>query len=208
MCDWGPIHKKKSLLDIVIISNNLVKYVDSLEIDVKQQWTPCQQHKGKLKYPDHYALKLTFKGIPTKELIPLAGRKSIKWNTRKKGGWESYKSKTDNNLKLIKVREMDSNTPDKISKAIEKELTSVKFASFGKIELSSKNRDHKSLNDLQRKKDNIFKGDADNKSTEIEQINKEIASTLKRIEGSKFKRDPMNSKNLKRKKENQLQFFP
>ena len=49
---------KKSLLDIVIVSKNLTKHIDKLEIDSGLNWTPSRSVKGVLQYPDHYALFL------------------------------------------------------------------------------------------------------------------------------------------------------
>ena len=54
---------KKSLLDYVIVSSNLVKYVEKLEIDKNLLWTLSKTMKGKIKYPDHYALQLSFKNL-------------------------------------------------------------------------------------------------------------------------------------------------
>ena len=56
--------EKKSLLDYIIVSANLVKYIDSLEIDSKLGWTPSRPVKGNLKFPDHYALLLSLKTYP------------------------------------------------------------------------------------------------------------------------------------------------
>ena len=138
---------------------------------------------------------ITFKGIPTKESSFFSGRKSVRWNTRRKGGWETYKKKTESNIKLGKVTEMDLNSPSTISRAIEKEITSVKFASFGKVKVSSKSIDQKSLEKLQREKDRLFEGEC--KQSEINAIDDEIATTLKRIEKNKLKRDIIDLERLK-----------
>jgi len=42
-----------------------VKYLDSFEIDKKQCFTPFRATKGRLVYPDHYAIKIEFRNIPT-----------------------------------------------------------------------------------------------------------------------------------------------
>ena len=59
--------QKKSVLDLVIISTCLVKYVDKLVIDSNLQWTPYQSSNGKTKHPDHYALLLSLKDIAMKK---------------------------------------------------------------------------------------------------------------------------------------------
>ena len=77
---------KKSLLDIIIVSKNFFKYIDKLEIDLDLKFTPSRSVKGVLKFPDHYALLLKLKNIPTKPPTKLTMNKSIIWNTRKKDG--------------------------------------------------------------------------------------------------------------------------
>ena len=67
------------------MSSSLIQHVDKLKIDRKEEWTPSRHVKGKLKYPDHYSLLLTLKGLPSKKAKPFPGRKVI-WNTRKKIG--------------------------------------------------------------------------------------------------------------------------
>ena len=46
------------------------------------------------------------KGMPMKTPKPLTGIKTIRWNTRKKGGWDTYRNKTENNVKLWKSFEL------------------------------------------------------------------------------------------------------
>merc|ERR1711954_68986 len=107
---------KKSLLDLVVVSNSLVKYVHKLDIDSKLEWTPSRNYKGKLLFPDHYAMMLTFQGIPMKESVPFPGTKTVQWNKKKKGAWEKYKAKTTNNEKLLKTTEIKSESPSKLLK--------------------------------------------------------------------------------------------
>ena len=58
---------KKSLLDLIIVSKNLMKYVDRLEVDNMLQWTPFRVLKDQKKYSDHYALHLVLKSIPIRQ---------------------------------------------------------------------------------------------------------------------------------------------
>ena len=84
---------KKSLLDYIIVSRNLLEYINELEVDVDQKWTASRNVKGTLKFPDHYALMLTMTKIPMKKTMSIPPRKEIIWNTRKKNGWERYAKK-------------------------------------------------------------------------------------------------------------------
>ena len=72
------------------------------------------------------------KGMPMKTPKPLTGIKTIRWNTRKKGGWDTYRNKTENNVKLCKSFELKNEQPEKLLKGIEKELTKVKFANLAR----------------------------------------------------------------------------
>ena len=86
---------KKSVLDYIIVSASLVKYIDKLVIDTDHRFTPSRSVKGSLKYPDHYALMLMIKQIPMKKTQIIPPRKEIVWNTRKKDDWEKYLQKTE-----------------------------------------------------------------------------------------------------------------
>ena len=89
----------------------------------------------------------------------------------------------------------------KINEVIEKELTSVKFASFGKVKLSSKSKNQKKLEDLQRKKNEII--DAKNGPVEnsaVEDIDNKISSTLKQIEVDKLEKDINELENISKTK--------
>ena len=56
---------KKSVLDLIIMSKSLAKYVDSLVIDRDRKFTPSHTlRNNKLTFPDHYSLLLTMKNIP------------------------------------------------------------------------------------------------------------------------------------------------
>ena len=185
-----PTNKdKKSLLDLMVISNDLVPYVNKLKIDNNLEWTPSRSYKGKLKYPDHYALLLILKGIPMKTIKPLNGLKTVRWNTRKKGGWDKYKHKTENNIKLLKSSELKNEEPEIILKGIEKELTKVKFASFGKVKVHTKTKDQKKMDNLQTEKLKIIGDNPVNKTFLIESIDKKMSATLKSIEQNKFDKD-------------------
>ena len=96
ICKGGPFTRydpsdpnnnaKKSLLDVIVVSKNLLKYIEKLDIDSKLEWTPYSQYKGHLKYHDHYALLLVFNQIPMRKQIKYPGKKFTIWNTKKMVG--------------------------------------------------------------------------------------------------------------------------
>ena len=57
-------NNRKSMLDLVIASKNLSKYITKLEIDKDLKWTPFRTvNKNKIRFTDHYALMVIFKTI-------------------------------------------------------------------------------------------------------------------------------------------------
>merc|ERR1711954_157649 len=92
---------KKSMLDLVIASKNLFRYIIKLEIDKNLNWTPYRTiNRNKIRFTDHYALMVIMKNIPKKKNKPPKQKKSIIWNTNKAGGWDKYHEKTSNNTNL------------------------------------------------------------------------------------------------------------
>ena len=62
-----PVTKKKSVLDLVVISEDLLKYVEDFYIDTARQITPFKpESDGSMSYTDHNAIAIVFKGIPKK----------------------------------------------------------------------------------------------------------------------------------------------
>ena len=78
--------RKMSGLDLVIVSKNLMEFVDRVEIDSKRKITPFKAERdGSLNFTDHYACLLTFKGIPLKATkLKIGAPRAIKWNTTAK----------------------------------------------------------------------------------------------------------------------------
>ena len=116
----------------------------------------------------------------------VASRKTVIWNTKRKNGWQIYKDKTENNSKFNKASEYDGDDAEKVMKMIETEVTKVKFASFGKIKVYSKDRNLKKLEELQQEKMKTVNQD-DNRA--MEHLDSEIAVVLKKIERDKFEKD-------------------
>ena len=61
---------KKSILSLCIVSNDLVKFIDSLIIDKDKEFTPYRVvSNNKVVYTDHYSAMLKFKDLPIKSHI-------------------------------------------------------------------------------------------------------------------------------------------
>ena len=79
---------KKSVLELCIISRELLEYVETLVIDKDRKFTPfIPVSKVKVTYTDHYSIALTFKNLPLGGQHFTSGRKVVRWNTNKEGGW-------------------------------------------------------------------------------------------------------------------------
>ena len=192
---------KKSLLDYIIVSTNLVKYIEKLEVDANLNGTANRNHKGILKFPDHYAVMMTLKNIPMKKTMSVPPRKEIVWNTRKKNGWIKYREKTENNPVFLKAATMEDENEEAVLKMIEKELTSIKFACFGKVKLTSKDKSVKNLEALQEEKlHKISNKDSVDGANKIKELDENIANALKQIEKERLEKDIKALENLKHNK--------
>ena len=105
--------EKKSALDLFIISKDLLKHVDSLEIDKNLTNTPAKVTRNKVTFTDHYSCTLTLKNIPLKSKTKVKNHKTI-FNTNKEGGWESYYHLTSNNYNLKSPKVLENDDPDEI----------------------------------------------------------------------------------------------
>ena len=131
---------------------------------------------------------------------PLPGMKRIIWNTKRKNGWERYKSKTDNNEALLNAANLNVDDPEEILRTIDKELDKVKYACFGKVKISSKTKDMKKIDVLQSRKQEITESNKDDKEKLLNEIDKELAQTLKDIEADKHEKDMRELEGLKKSK--------
>ena len=84
---------------------------------------------------------------------------------------------------------MSENDPENIFRAIEKELTCIKFASFGKVKTYTKSKDQKHLEALQREKIKIANDAPINKSLVVEDIEGKMTTVMKKIETRTFEKD-------------------
>ena len=90
---------KKSLLDLIIISRSLLKYLDELTIDTDFKF-PIQHPikaggKTVMKKSDHVPLVLKLKNLPHDPAMRKKDVKVSKWNFNKPGGWNKYKQLTN-----------------------------------------------------------------------------------------------------------------
>ena len=91
-------HDSRSVLDLAIISKDLFKYLEVMNIDKDRKVTPfrvCEDYSH--KHSDHFAVSLTFKGIPLKKENMSLGKKFTTWNTNKPNGWKVYRELTEFN---------------------------------------------------------------------------------------------------------------
>ena len=142
----------KSVLDICIVSRELLPYIVSLKVDKNRDFTPYRPiNKTKLTYSDHYALLLSFAGLPLRDKHELGKggkRKTVRWNTNREGGWERFKELTTNNDVLFNIANVEDEDPEYMMNLLEKELTSIKFEIFGKVKFQNKTKADKELSKL------------------------------------------------------------
>ena len=88
--------EKMSCLDLVLISQNLLPYFQSILIDSAMKFSPSRPTSMKTaKYPDHFPVIVSFSNLPKKKPINPNKNVHTMWNTNKEGGWEVFKSLTD-----------------------------------------------------------------------------------------------------------------
>ena len=195
---------KKSCLDLVIISKELLKYVEKLIIDKNLTMTACRPiSKTKMVYPDHFSSLLIFKNLPLKSDHSYDGPKFTLWHTNKEGGWENYRKLTEDNLKLEEVAKDTSDDPDQMMKKIDKELNRIKYVSFGKVKIRQKPKLNKVLENLQSEKIKCFDecmNDNDARDEKVKDIDKAIAANLLLQQRKNFEEELKSMKELKNKK--------
>ena len=96
---------------------------------------------------------------------------------------------TEYNSQLDKVAEMMPDEPNKIQKALDKELTSKKYKCFGKVKISSKSEDTKRLEVLQAEKLKLEEVDNAEKAEKQKSIDAKMALVLKELQLNKYKKD-------------------
>ena len=171
---------RKSALDLIIISNDLVKYVEVMKIDKSLSLTPARViSKSKVVYSDHYAIILKFNDLPLKSQLNLPVYKYTRWNTNKVGGWETYKELTNNNAKLEEVTQEGIDNATEAMKKISKAIDKSKFQAFGKVKVKDTPLYKKEIDALYTKKTKLLlEKDFDEKDVKVKEVDKEIAEQL------------------------------
>ena len=174
---------KMACLDLVLISRNLLPYFKSMVIDSSMKFSPSRPISKKIsKYSDHFPLIITFENIPKqKAKNPLANVHTI-WNTNKEGGWEAFKTLTEDIDTFANCIDEDRTTTENMDRILKK-MTKIKFSAFGKVKIKPSNID-KELKKLIKQKHSAntdkFDEDINKRILEIqrEEFEKEIGEAL------------------------------
>ena len=191
----------KSCLDLIMISNDLVKYVDRVQIDSKFEFTPGIATKNGLCYTDHYSILLTMKNIPLSSKKRSKSVKTQMWNLNKEGGWEKYFTLTESNENLSNAVSNESDNT-KIMKAIDDELTKVKFRSFGKVTYNQSVKANKTVKQLMKEKSTLVKAPINDfdRSEAVKVVDCKISDEILREEGRMLEKAIVKLKVVKDKK--------
>ena len=107
----------------------------------------------KIQYFDHFSILISFKGLPIKRGNVNTEHREIRWNTKKAGAWEQYYALTNENKKFQNIMETGkTKSTDEVDKEIQKELTKIKFKTFGKVKPSKPPKESSELFKLKEKK--------------------------------------------------------
>ena len=172
-------------MDLVLVSKNLVKYVERLEIDSVQKYKLARTtvKNGKLgsTSTDHYPMIFKLKGIPLKQMTAERVEKEIVWNLRKEGGWEKYHEITEIKCdELVKVTSNNDESIEVIAEKFDKIHEKIKFASFGKTKRKKLQQGDKTLIDLVKKKTNT------ENVHEVEDIEEQINKRTMEVKSQKL----------------------
>ena len=78
---------KKSCLDLVMVSENLLPYISSLVVDTNREYSPCRVTKKGSRlsriHSDHYTMVLSMKNLPKQNVMKA---KQNQWNLNKPEG--------------------------------------------------------------------------------------------------------------------------
>ena len=191
---------KKSCIDLVILSKELLKYVHRLEIDKHLVCTPGRPiNKKKTTFSDHFSLNLIFKNLPLKSNLAIGGNKHTMWNTNKVGGWEVYKLLTDNNENLKSIPENDVDT-SVVMKKIQDELEKAKYKAFGKVTVKSRKKPTNVIANLNKEKLTVIEDNPDDKEELIERLDEQISTQLLSTQRENFEKEIKALRDSKSKK--------
>ena len=191
--------ENKTCLDLVIIPRDLLKYVQSLEIDKRLLFTPGRPvSKNKITYSDHFSLEIIFKNLPLKSNLAKRGQAFSMWNTNKVGGWEVYKMITENNKKLLKVSDDDDDVDSSVMmKKIHNEMEKAKYKAFGKVKVHSKPKSNECLEELNNEKIEVIEKNPMNKDELIEELDSKITAELLSKQRERFEKEIKSLKEIK-----------
>ena len=194
---------KKSALSLCIVPTDLYQYIESLEIDKNRTITPSRPiSKNMVRYTDHFTLLLTFKNLIRMPNKPVAGKKTVRWNTNKEGGWKSYEEMTTDNEALEKIADSSCDDPNEIMKKIDKVLEGIKHKCFGKVKEKWKPKINKELEALQTEKRKVYEsgGIKESIDQDIEAVDKKIAAALLQEQKEVFEKELEEIRSTKRRK--------
>ena len=85
---------EKSILDYVLVSNDLVSWIVGLQIDEGKLFTPWWKLKRDKRFSDHNAMLLSI--TATKSSMPAMYKRKLVWNFKEKSGWDKFQKLTTN----------------------------------------------------------------------------------------------------------------
>lgn len=148
---------KRSVLDLVITSVELADFVERLEIDKDKVFTPFRPAGKNLLHTDHFSVLLELKDLPLKTEKTVAVKKFLRWNTNKPQGWKTYEEITGKSEKLLEIAEDTTANADDLMKKLDKELKSIKYQAFGKVNIKKGGTKYDVVDNLQNQKNKFVK---------------------------------------------------
>ena len=181
-------NRRRSCLDLAIISISILPYLTKMEIDTERKITPRRVTKTKngikSTFSDHFSLKIQFKGIPKKEKEE---KPKPKWNLNKPDGWVTYKSKSDKEAAKIEAIVDNEDNIETVMKKVEAINSKVKFQSFGKTKIPVKKvtQERKCTRLCQQDKCNNCKKQEDKDAELLERRAQQLEKAIQKIKDSK-----------------------
>ena len=137
---------------------------------------------------------VVFKDIPKKKTAKKKMKAPIIWNTNRKDGWKNYYNKSDENEKLDQAAKTSNKNVDEMMMKIEKEMTNMKYVSFGKV--SHHNKFGKEQMEVEKCHNEKVEAESNVKKEEADE---KLAIALKNLNRRKFE-DELESLGREKKK--------
>ena len=147
---------KKSCIDFVMISPNLLKNIESMKIDktgdLKMIRATYDKGKIEAKTTDHYTIVAKLVNLPIRtENNKEVPEKEVRWNLNKEGGWKKFEELTEKaGEKITKIVEEEEKV-ENIALKIEKIEKKNHVPEFWKSQ-SNKGKNDKKLTDIIKSK--------------------------------------------------------